>query len=199
MTDNLRHCAVPDCQKKPYARGWCEGHYRRWRKHGDPRRGGALRPRAPKGSIEQWIETVALPYVGDDCLMWPFGKISKGYGAIHIEGRITTASREICARAHGSPINPTDDAAHSCGNGHFGCVNPKHLRWASRAENMADKADHGTDPRGQRNPSSKLCPKDVDLIRRLKGEVPQRAVCERFSISQATVSQIQNDRTWRHQ
>lgn len=29
-------CKVPDCRRKPLARGWCEAHYRRWRRHGHP-------------------------------------------------------------------------------------------------------------------------------------------------------------------
>lgn len=29
-------CTIPDCGKPVIARGWCEGHYRRWRRHGSP-------------------------------------------------------------------------------------------------------------------------------------------------------------------
>lgn len=29
-------CVISDCSKPRLARGWCEGHYRRWRRHGDP-------------------------------------------------------------------------------------------------------------------------------------------------------------------
>lgn len=29
-------CSVLDCTQPPVARGWCEAHYRRWRRHGDP-------------------------------------------------------------------------------------------------------------------------------------------------------------------
>lgn len=29
-------CSVSDCPRKPRARGYCEKHYRRWRKYGDP-------------------------------------------------------------------------------------------------------------------------------------------------------------------
>jgi len=28
----------------------------------------------------EFIERIAIPYTGDDCLTWPFGKSSKGYG-----------------------------------------------------------------------------------------------------------------------
>lgn len=29
-------CSVPDCGKPPSARGWCDTHYSRWRRRGDP-------------------------------------------------------------------------------------------------------------------------------------------------------------------
>lgn len=34
MTD--RTCSVNGCGKRQVARGWCSGHYQRWRTHGDP-------------------------------------------------------------------------------------------------------------------------------------------------------------------
>lgn len=31
-----RLCAIPECGKAAEKRGWCNGHYIRWRRHGDP-------------------------------------------------------------------------------------------------------------------------------------------------------------------
>lgn len=31
-----KQCAVEDCQKKHYSKGWCSTHYQRYLKHGDP-------------------------------------------------------------------------------------------------------------------------------------------------------------------
>lgn len=28
-------CHVPGCERRRYARGWCQAHWKRWRKHGD--------------------------------------------------------------------------------------------------------------------------------------------------------------------
>ena len=35
------HCKIDGCDRETVARGWCDAHYRRWRKHGDP---GAATP-----------------------------------------------------------------------------------------------------------------------------------------------------------
>lgn len=29
-------CLIDDCERKSYARGWCQHHYDKWHKHGDP-------------------------------------------------------------------------------------------------------------------------------------------------------------------
>lgn len=33
---NAKTCAIENCPKPARARGWCEGHYRRWKRHGNP-------------------------------------------------------------------------------------------------------------------------------------------------------------------
>jgi hypothetical protein len=43
----MASCAIPGCGQGIRARGWCNTHYRRWQRHGDP---GADIPVAPKSS-----------------------------------------------------------------------------------------------------------------------------------------------------
>lgn len=33
----MRICGIEDCKNKHVARGWCMNHYKRWKRHGDPR------------------------------------------------------------------------------------------------------------------------------------------------------------------
>lgn len=35
-------CSVDGCEKRAEKRGWCSGHYSRWKRHGDPLRGGPI-------------------------------------------------------------------------------------------------------------------------------------------------------------
>ena len=36
MLSQVKKCDIEDCEKKMIARGWCDTHYKRWQKHGDP-------------------------------------------------------------------------------------------------------------------------------------------------------------------
>ena len=47
-----RSCSIDGCGKKFVACGWCQNHYYRWRKHGDPTAGGIRRGSNATCSIE---------------------------------------------------------------------------------------------------------------------------------------------------
>lgn len=83
----------------------------------------------------------------DDCIAWPFAvRQSSGYGAhsVFAEGksRNVDAHVHVCEMVHGPRPTRAHEAAHSCG--HKLCCNGRHLRWATRLENMADAKSHGT-------------------------------------------------------
>lgn len=49
-------CAVTDCDRRPYSRGWCSMHYNRWKRHGDPGPAEALpsgRPRTQSAECSE--------------------------------------------------------------------------------------------------------------------------------------------------
>lgn len=92
----------------------------------------------------------AANYRGDDCLEWPYARGTNGYGHVHVDGITTTAHRVVLTLHRGDPPDPTLEAVHApivCHNP--GCVNPRHLRWATHAENMADTIIDGTNTGGR--------------------------------------------------
>lgn len=185
------HCSVAGCCKPRLARGLCGAHYRRLGLHGSAVPEKPLR--VPPGTLNTWLKN-AVNHVSDECLIWPFAK-SKGYGRMRLGGKSFAAHRTICILAHGEPPDPLHHAAHSCGN--RGCVNPKHLRWATPKENQTDMVNHGRSQRGEKNCSSKLSASDVRLIRDClaSGDSP-RSIARQFSITQTTVRRIATRLVW---
>jgi hypothetical protein len=129
-----------------------------------------------------WIRDVALPYEGDDCLVWPFARLPQGYGFIGRNGTGTTVHRFICQHVYGSPPGPGYQAAHSCLNGHGGCVNPHHISWKTVSENAKEAVRR-----------RKLTPTEIKQIRAAKNERPQETA-KRFGVREVTIRRVQGGR-----
>jgi hypothetical protein len=189
-----RICSLPECGKPNEARGYCGNHYRRLRIHGDPLGGGP--DRASPGEPQKFYEDIILPYDGDDCLIWPYNRDTNGYAQMHVAVKKVTVSRKLCEDVNGPPTTPEHDAAHSCGNGHLGCVTKRHLSWKTKKENQADKLSHGTHQRGERSHLAKLTEAQAREILSLRGKEIQRATATRFGVSTSAIGAIQNGRIW---
>lgn len=191
-----RLCAVSACGKLAYRRKvYCQGHWRRLQRHGDLAEGTPLGQWQPAAPARDWIDE-HRGYTGDDCLFWPFKRDRRGYAQISIEKSTHIASRLMCELVYGAAPTDEHQAAHSCGNGHLGCMTPKHLRWATPEENYADRRGHGTDDVGERNPRSILTEDDVRVIRRLEGSVSRADLAKRFNVSRSTIAMAQRGDNW---
>jgi hypothetical protein len=193
MAKKFRACSIDDCNGNAFrvGHGLCRAHYHRLRRHGDPLLGGTR-----FGSAAKFFEEVALPYDGDDCLIWPYWRTVNGYGMMDVGGDKVVVSRAILDRTVGPPPTPVHQAAHLCGNGHNGCVAKNHLEWKTPVENNADKKTHGTEAKGTRNPMCKLTEDEVREIKSLQGTLPQAAIADRFGISFGHVSDIHRGTRW---
>lgn len=151
-------------------------------------------PRAENGEPLRWLRDVALKWESDECLLYPFAVGSHGYGALFDEsGEQVLAHRYICLAAHGKPTVPKMEAAHSCRRTKL-CCNKRHLRWDTRAGNLADMVAHGTIPRGEKHGAAKLTEADVLSIRDASGL--QSIIAAEYGITQQTVSDIKTKRRW---
>lgn len=119
-------CAIEDCQKQPFnSRGWCQKHYARWRKHGDPLALVAFSD--PEAAF------IARTAWDGEHLIWVGMVNARGYGALRSEGRMTLAHRFSYEREHGK-IPDGMYVDHKCWMP--ACVLPDHLRVATPAQNM---------------------------------------------------------------
>jgi len=191
MADD-RICSVDGCGKPHYCRSLCRRHYRRLLRSGD-----TDMELADAGEPDRYLNDVVINYDRDECLFWPFAR-SKGYASISRGvGRSALVHRIVCERVHGPSVGGRKYAAHSCGKGHLGCVNPKHLRWATHQENMMDRIDHGTDNRGERSGHARLTRGDVLTIRAMFASgLSQPYIARKFDVARTTVSSITSGRSW---
>jgi hypothetical protein len=128
-------------------------------------------------------------------LPWPFGKNGVGYGTFQLDGRSVLVHRLACEAVHGRAPADKPIAAHWCGN--RCCANPQHLRWATQAENMADKVTHGTAQRGEKHGGAKLTWDEVREIRSLLNAGHYgKDVARQFGVSKSTISFIRRGQTW---
>lgn len=189
MAANFKPCSVPDCNGNAHddaqgRKGFCNKHYQRWRKHGDE----LHTSRTPDGVPKEFLDEI-IQFEGDDCVIWPYSRAGRGYPVVRICGKKVRAHRVACEAINGPAPAERPHAAHSCGNGHLGCVNPRHLRWASHHENMADKIVHKT-------VTNKLTESDVRKILAMQGKMTQREIGTRFGISKTTVWKIHTRKHW---
>lgn len=198
MAKRFKACSVDGCNGSAHtdgggARGWCSMHVQRWRKHGTPLGIG----NTSRGQAREYLEKTALPYQGGECLIWPFSRNQWGYGTtLRPDGKHWLVSRYICTALHGEPPSPKYEAAHSCGNGHLGCVTPSHLSWKTPLENSADKFIHGTTRAGERSPNAKLSEMQVKEIMSMRETATSRYLAKVYGVGKTTISAIWSGKKW---
>jgi hypothetical protein len=183
-------CAVSGCSAVRYSRGYCRSHYYRLMRHGSPTAG-----RVSPGQAEEFFLETVIPYKRDDCLIWPFATFS-GRGMLWRDGRNIAVARLVCEATSGPAPSPIHQAAHSCGQGHRGCVNPMHLSWKTPVENAADKVAHQTQSKGTNHGRSKLTENQVREIRSLPSTTSSRSIAPKYGVSHAAISLIRRGRNW---
>lgn len=138
----------------------------------------------------------------DECWEWLGGKDRKGYGRILLEGKkLTSAHRAALFLESGEMPTPDLDACHSCDNP--GCVNPKHLFFGSRKENMRDCIDKGRfsyPPRhiGERAHKAKLTESSVRKIRSTYPKQSYAELAAKFGVSKQAIAAVVRKRSWAH-
>jgi hypothetical protein len=191
----FRSCLVDGCDGNAHytargAHGYCRPHYRRWKTHGSPLEGYAL-----WGAAQKFFDEIVIPCQSDECLTWPYGR-RHGYASMNFDGTPRAVHRMACIAVHGEPPSSKHEAAHSCGNGRLGCVNPRHLRWATPSENQLDRALHGTSNRGERCGTAKLTRAQVREIRAQVGKRRVKDIAADYGVIPATVGDIRRRDTW---
>ena len=128
----MKTCNIDGCEKRHYARGFCRMHHARWRRHGDPLAGGTW-----YATPEEAFLARTEPLCWSDCIVWTGATTSDGYGQLRVNGRVARAHRWAWERENG-PIPDDMVIDHTCFE--RSCVNTRHLRLATRAQNNANRS-----------------------------------------------------------
>lgn len=189
----MKTCSVEMCNAPHDAKGFCSAHYRRFKLYGDPLL--ARFKRAKDGETDAFIQR-AIGCTDSKCLFWPYAHNGVGYGKIGRGGKFFLVHRLVCEAVHGKPSTENMEAAHECGNGHLGCVNPLHLSWKSRSENLQDMLRHGRGQTGSKQHMARLTDEIVKAVR--QSNETTVVLAKRYGVCAATIGYARRGKTWKH-
>lgn len=131
----------------------------------------------------------------DECWVWTPPTLDTGYGQFWMDGKQRRAHRLSWTMENG-PIPNGLCALHTCDV--RACVNPAHLFLGTKADNNADRDAKGRQvfAKGERHGSAKLARELVRQIRHVYPAKSQRRLAAIFGVSQHTICDIVNRRTW---
>lgn len=113
------------------------------------------------------------------------------------KSKTVTVSRLMALAFHGLPPTPQHEAAHNDGNPTRNV--PSNVRWATGAENAADRRLHGTALFGETHPMAILTEDKVRLIRRQRAEgATLNALGLTHGVHLGTIWRLVNRKTWAH-
>lgn len=123
-------CSVIGCERDVHARNYCDPHYRKFKKFGDPEHGWQ---RTPGQTVEDRFWSKVDKRHPSECWNWQRAKDSSGYGNFWCGARIVGAHRYAWFLTHGECPEGLE-LDHLCHN--RSCVNPDHLRAVSHLQNV---------------------------------------------------------------
>jgi hypothetical protein len=201
----MKSCSIENCENKYAGKGFCQKHYQKNKRYGDPLAGKTYSQN--KAGSEEYISENSEIDI-NDCWIWKKYKNNKGYGHPKFKGESILAHRLSYLTFIGEIPNNLH-VLHNCDNPT--CVNPKHLFLGTNQDNMKDRNNKNRQSRlkGKDHGRSKLVQEEVDEIRILysaelaerargKGiQLTQRELAERFRVGETQISDIVNNKIWK--
>lgn len=183
-------CYGKDCDRAPKAKGLCGPHYNMKNRLGHVNK--PLGFRRPRGALTAALEA-ASQSTSDDCIKVTMP--SRDRVVVNYNGTQMYAARAVWFKAHGDP--GASYVLHTCGNGHAGCINIRHLYLGDHELNMRDKVVDDTSARGSRNVHAKLTEAEVqDMRRDLNAGRSCKDAAVKYGVSLGAVTMMTSGANW---
>lgn len=140
-------CSISDCKNKSVAKGLCDKHRLRLRRHGDPT---VTKIEYYKSLEEYFNSKMGKIESTDNCVLWKGKFLPSGYGILTAKHKRSLAHR-LSYLLYKGKIKKGLQICHSCDIP--ACVNPRHLWTGTQKENVRDAMKKG---RHSKPPISKL-------------------------------------------
>ena len=124
-------CSYEGCESVVRYAGFCNAHYLRWYRNGDP---GAGRL-APGLSVAERIAQKS-ELMDSGCIVWTDHLSTHGYGILNVDGKMAYAHRLNYELTYG-PVAKGLEVDHMCHN--RACLNVEHLRAVTKSQNQANR------------------------------------------------------------
>lgn len=194
----LDGCVVDNCGRELVARGMCRRHYARWRRAtpvGDRQSAKNLKRKYVDERFWDKVERGGT----DEC--WPFtGSLDrKGYGGFWVsrERGIVPAHVFAVELTTGERCPSGMEGCHRCDNPP--CVNPSHVYYGTRKQNVDDMYRRGRARIGERAANAKLTTDQVvDIRTRFAAGENGATLRAEYGLSSGHLSHIVNGKTWKH-
>jgi hypothetical protein len=189
-------CVIEGCGRVINGHGYCDKHYQRWVKYGDPL-GGSQNHAPAHERFERFVEKRG-PH---DCWLWQGKREKNGYGRFQIGGKGSpqVGAHRYAYEAQSGPIPPGLFVMHRCDN--RPCVNPAHLSVGTPKDNTADMIRKGRKrvvaPCGADHFKAVLTEDDVRFVR-ANPQVRQIDLARKLGVNATTIRRIRSGVGWKH-
>lgn len=175
-------CVLEGCSKAAdrVNRTICEMHYYRMRRYGSYDATKIIR-----GDEVARFWSRVKKSSPNECWEWR-GAINNGYGSFHAGGRTVGAHRYSLEIANGSKLPEGMETCHTCDNRK--CVNPNHLYWGTRQQNVDDAWDRSRMPHGESHREARLSERDVVALRyEYAAGAEVQDLCLTYGLAESTI------------
>jgi len=145
-----------------------------------------------RGNIPWNRKEIAWEVNENGCWICISHKTNKGYSMLS-KNRIIT---RVMYEKYKGEIPKGMLVCHKCDTP--ACINYEHLFLGTDVDNIKDKCNKDRQIKGEKIKSSKLTEKEVKEIKFGYQEKLHREIAEIYKVSQTTITNIKNNKTWKH-